>query len=280
MTLAQKSTRLQSLQKRYDDLSNRLAALELASNSRESSDSRVKQLLLRQLNILQRLALLDGAAIDAVPSEQAQANGTSILANGADVSPTQQRLTLELLQRGIIKHRFVRVPECYYDRDLEFRRQCLGGHSVEHLCKSIILQNSRAPAHVVECSDPLNSKYYCVIVQYATRMNTDKVKNFVHKLSKGKLGKQYFNFRLAPEEISAQLTGYTHNAVTPLGLATEIPILMSHQIAELQPDFFWLGAGEVDLKVGFSAKDFVAAYQPMILDCTYEANAADWELER
>jgi hypothetical protein len=33
------------------------------------------------------------------------------------------------------------------------------------------------------------------------------------------------------------------------------------RIAELQPDTFFLGAGEVDLKVGFSAADFIAAYQ-------------------
>ena len=33
------------------------------------------------------------------------------------------------------------------------------------------------------------------------------------------------------------------------------------RIAELAPDVFFLGAGEVDLKVGFSAADFVAAYK-------------------
>lgn len=33
------------------------------------------------------------------------------------------------------------------------------------------------------------------------------------------------------------------------------------RIAELQPDTFFLGAGEVDLKVGFSAADFIRAYQ-------------------
>jgi hypothetical protein len=32
--------------------------------------------------------------------------------------------------------------------------------------------------------------------------------------------------------------------------ASDVPMIMSHQIMELQPDFFFLGAGETDLKVG------------------------------
>ena len=40
-----------------------------------------------------------------------------------------------------------------------------------------------------------------------------------------------------------------------------LPPLRCCRVAELQPDTFFLGAGEVDLKVGFSARDFIAAYQ-------------------
>ena len=45
---------------------------------------------------------------------------------------------------------------------------------------------------------------------------------------------------------------------------------MSHDIANLKPDFFWIGAGEVDLKVGMSAAECIEKYNPMVLDCTYE----------
>ena len=48
---------------------------------------------------------------------------------------------------------------------LEFRRACLGAQSVEHLCKSIIMVNTRAPAAITDCSNPLHSKYYLIIVQ-------------------------------------------------------------------------------------------------------------------
>ena len=32
----------------------------------------------------------------------------------------------------------------------------------------------------------------------------------------------------------------------------------------------WLGGGEVDLKLGFCIDDFIRAYKPLILDCTYD----------
>jgi hypothetical protein len=57
------------------------------------------------------------------------------------------------------------------------------------------------------------------------------------------VGKQYYNFRLAPEDISDSLSGFRHNAVTPVGMATPLPIIVSHKIAMLQPDFFWLVRG-------------------------------------
>lgn len=62
-------------------------------------------------------------------------------------------------------HRFVRVPADYYDQPLEFRRACLKASSVDHLCKSIIMENTRAHPSVQGWEDPKNSKYYVVIVQ-------------------------------------------------------------------------------------------------------------------
>lgn len=74
---------------------------------------------------------------------------------------------------------------------------------------------------------------------------------------------------LSPQ-VSDQLSGYLHNAVTPVGLATPLPIIMSHKIAALKPDFFFLGGGEVDLKVGFKASEFIKQYQPYVVDCTFD----------
>ena len=44
--------------------------------------------------------------------------------------------------------------------DLEFRRNCLEAESIQHLCKSIVMENTKLTEPV-----PGVSKYYCVIVQ-------------------------------------------------------------------------------------------------------------------
>jgi hypothetical protein len=37
------------------------------------------------------------------------------------------------------------------------------------------------------------------------------------------------------------------NAVTPIGMKTDIPIILCESITKLQPNYFWLGGGEVDV---------------------------------
>jgi len=133
----------------------------------------------------------------------------------------------------------------------------------------MIMENTRAHPSVDGWSNPLNSKYYVVIVQYTARLHAEKLKTFIHRLSQGQVGKQYYNMRLAPEDVSDELSGYSHNAVTPLGIKTPLPIILSHRIAELQPSFFFLGAGEVDLKVGMPSEEFIQQYKPFVADCTY-----------
>jgi prolyl-tRNA editing enzyme YbaK/EbsC (Cys-tRNA(Pro) deacylase) len=77
--------------------------------------------------------------------------------------------------------------------------------------------------------------------------------------------------RMVDDRVAQELTGYGHNAVTPICSKTHLPILMSHKIAELSGHFF-LGAGEVDLKVGLRADEFVRAYYDApvyVVDCTH-----------
>eukprot|EP00882_Tetradesmus_deserticola_P012568 GHRQ01013321.1.p2 GENE.GHRQ01013321.1~~GHRQ01013321.1.p2 ORF type:complete len:135 (+),score=65.57 GHRQ01013321.1:1563-1967(+) len=132
------------------------------------------------------------------------------------------------------------------------------------------MENTKAHPSVNGWEDPNNSKYYVVVVQYTARLNADKLKNIIHKLNGGRIGKQYFNMRLCPEDVSDALSGYEHNAVSPIGIKTPLPIILSHRIAKLEPDFFFIGAGEVDLKLGLHASEFIEQYRPMVLDCTYD----------
>ena len=52
---------------------------------------------------------------------------------------------------------------------------------------------------------------------------------FLSLLSAHCLAHQYFNMRLAPEDVSDSLSGFQHNAVSPVGMKTPLPIIISHR---------------------------------------------------
>ncbi|KAI7842757.1 hypothetical protein COHA_003506 [Chlorella ohadii] len=273
---------LAALTSRLNTVLARLSQLEL-----EVGVTPADAVAARQLAVLDRIARLEAACglaaaatapalplAAASPAPLPLSAGAALLPEVKEVdrsgSEVQQRLQAELLELGLTRHKFVRAPPEYYDRPLEFRQGIVGAASIHHLCKSIVIENTRAHPSVTDCSDPHNSKYYLVVVQYTARFSAEKMKKHIHRLGGSKFGIKWYNMRLAPEAVSDELTGFEHNGVSPIALKTRLPIIMSHKIAELRPDVFFLGAGEVDLKVGFSAADFVAAYKPMVMDITYD----------
>ncbi|XP_047946404.1 uncharacterized protein LOC125192794 [Salvia hispanica] len=190
------------------------------------------------------------------------------LSDSDDSTTTQGRLSAILAANGVRDFSFKRVPSDYYDWTLEARRDVLGASSIHHLCKSIVLVNTQAPPDVTDCSNRNNSKYYVVVVQYTARFNAETVKNFLYTLNDGKISKKKFNMRLAPEETSMKLTGYEHNGVTCVGMKTDIPVILDEAIVKLNPDFFWLGGGEVDLKLGIKTLEFINHTKPFIINCS------------
>lgn len=270
----QLSNRCKSLSDRQHRIIARLAKLEQQHRpiTREQNDAEkilksFENLQRRQARALSRLMKLEeGYGVLRTDGSGGQQQEKQQIEAAA--SPVQQRLAAELVSKGLRNHRFVRAPAEYYDRPLEFRRDVLGAASVDHLCKSIIMENTR-----VEEGEKDVIKYWLVIVQYSAQLHSDKLRQAVQAIhaEKGiKLSKSKVNMRLCDEEISDRLSGFEHNAVSPVGIATPLPILMSHRILELRPDFFWLGGGEVDLKLGISAKSFVSVYDPFVIDCTYD----------
>ncbi|KAG2434874.1 hypothetical protein HYH02_012074 [Chlamydomonas schloesseri] len=257
---------------RYISIDDRLKKLE---------QHPVVALARRQEAILNRIAALASAlGLDAgalqgpgPAATTATAAPPALLGISPDASPMQQRLEAELISKGCVSEaRFVRVPADYYDQPLEFRRDCLGAASIDHLCKSIVMENTRAHESVTGWDDPKHSKYYCVIVQYTARLHADKLKVALCELGGRRFGRQYYNMRLAPEEVNDALTGYSHNAVSPIGMKEDLPIILSSKITQLDPPLFWMGAGEVDLKVGMDVQEFIEAYKErlFVIDCTYD----------
>jgi prolyl-tRNA editing enzyme YbaK/EbsC (Cys-tRNA(Pro) deacylase) len=239
------STAMKALKKRQEDILTRIEALE------------------RRLNSSSPPAAKPAAA---TPAAAAPAPAAATFSDD-DASAVQRRLHNELITKSIVNHRFVRAPPEYYDSPLEFRQAVLDAASIHHLCKSIIMENTRIE------EDPGIQKYFLVMVQYSARLHSDKLRAAVqafHAARGVKLSRARVNMRLCAEEVSDRLSGFEHNAVSPVGMATALPMIMSHRIVALEPDFFWLGAGEVDLKVGMSANEFNEAYKPIVADVTYD----------
>ena len=49
-----------------------------------------------------------------------------------------------------------------------------------------------------------------------------------------------------------------------------VPIILSDRISKLQPPYFYLGGGEVDLKLGIDVSEFINILNPYIADITID----------
>jgi prolyl-tRNA editing enzyme YbaK/EbsC (Cys-tRNA(Pro) deacylase) len=94
------------------------------------------------------------------------------------------------------------------------------------------------------------------------------MKDFIHALRSTELQipKKRFNFQLAPEEASNSLTGFIHNAVCPFGMKAHIPIIICKSCFDVETPIIWLGAGNVDAKLGIPLCDFVRATGALVAD--------------
>ncbi|RRT84624.1 hypothetical protein BHE74_00039232 [Ensete ventricosum] len=47
-----------------------------------------------------------------------------------------------------------------------------------------------------------------------------------------------------------------------------IQVILDEAITKLKPDFFWLGGGEVDLKLRIRTSQFISAVNPFVVNCS------------
>ena len=117
------------------------------------------------------------------------------------------------------------------------------------------------------------------IVQYTARLDVEVLAKGLRVAAGGSASGKSFNLRLAQEEDSATLTGYEHNAVTPVGVggvsSGTLPLILASAITTLSPPLFWMGGGEVDLKLGVDTDQFVRAYSPIVMDVTVPAGGEE-----
>lgn len=83
-----------------------------------------------------------------------------------DAKSAVDRVKSDLLSRKVYTSTFFKVADGYYDKTLAERAQILQC-SIPQLCKSIIFENTAwAKESDAELSDPTNSRFYLVLVQY------------------------------------------------------------------------------------------------------------------
>lgn len=94
-----------------------------------------------QVRILERIASLELSHLSGNLSSSLSVSSPPVsnCCPAAEVSETEARLFAILKSNGVDDFCFKRVPNDYYDRTFEERRDLLGAHSIDHLCKSIVM---------------------------------------------------------------------------------------------------------------------------------------------
>ena len=174
------------------------------------------------------------------------------------------RVKASLLKKCCYVYRFYHVPSNYYNLTLLQRRDLLGANDLNQLCKSIIFENTACSHNNV--NDPTDSRFYAVIVQYASRFDAELLRDVIHVLRppSNRINRSKLHFKLASEEDSYRISGFKHNAISPYGLLIDIPFVICSRILETAPDVFYMGGGKVDVKLAMPTKDFIRSKNPII----------------
>ena len=182
-----------------------------------------------------------------------------ILKHRISLDLMKTRLTEYFLKNNIYSYRIVEAPSDYYHKTLEERRVILNTHTKDIICKSIILENT---AYDESIKNEFYQKYYLTVVQYTNEFNAEKIaknlKNFINEKFNLKLANKHFHFRLAKNEVAFEMTGFTFNAIGPfLMKCKSMKILFPKNLYEIYPQYFFVGGGEYELKVGMCVDDFM-----------------------
>ena len=92
------------------------------------------------------------------------------------------------------------------------------------------------------------------------------MKEYQHQHTrKEKVSTAGFSFRFTEESEALELAGYAYNAITPFFMKYDLPIILSQDVAELEPAYFWMGGGTRNLKIGVSVADFLKFFGDRVI---------------
>ena len=173
---------------------------------------------------------------------------------------------------GFTRPLAVRTPEDYYSQELSARPAMLGHcRSIANLCKSIVLENTRAPR---DATNPLFSRCYLIVIQYIRKFSSSKFHSAMRRLAKdsndaylSSLTKNDYTWRFCEEDEAVALTGAPHNGMGPIGTSTTIPLVLDANIPRTV-DNMWVGGLHPLVKLRICCTEFKDLLMPLVLDCT------------
>lgn len=182
------------------------------------------------------------------------------------VDEQMRRARLAVEEKGLYNANWKWVAKDYYSWPLAKRAKVLGAPTTHCLCKSLLMENRKAPHLDDVKADPTNPRFVLVMIQYEATLDTKKLVNAIRALRPvaDRLGPGDFDIQIASEEDNARITGYNNNAVVPFGLLRPVPIFLSAPIAPLR--FFWMGGGHIHLKLRMTVDDFCKSLKAVVAD--------------
>ena len=179
------------------------------------------------------------------------------------------KLSEYFTKKGINSFIIVETPEDYYSMTLDQRKEIVGCNK-EALCKSVILENTLFDENI-KC--PIYRKYYLTVVQYVSEFNAEKIakllRSYIAEKYDIKLTKKQIHFRVAKKEVAYEMTGFSFNSIGPYLMKSEdLLIIFPSKLYEIYPQYFYLGGGELELKVGVCIDDFMRLFgkQTLVID--------------
>lgn len=96
------------------------------------------------------------------------------------------------------------------------------------------------------------------------------LRTLVHELRKpeDRLSKKRFHFQLADDQVGFELSGFGHNAISPIGMKTDMPVIVCRRILEVPNSIIFLGGGKVDVKLALPVADVISATKAFVGDIT------------
>lgn len=190
------------------------------------------------------------------------------------VDEQMRRARLAVEQLALYSTSWKWVARDYYSWPLADRAKALGAPNTDFLCKSLLMENRKAPQ---DGDDPTNPRFVLVVLQYEATLDTQKLINAIRSLRPvaDRLDDSHFDIRIASEEDNARITGYDNNAVVPFGMKEKVTIILGKPIVALRS--FWMGGGHVHLKLRMTVADFCAALNPVVADISQPRSSSDPE---